>query len=650
VPFTQVTLPAPQPCAPSPALPALDPLFAPALSGAVTLVSAQGDARLSATALVQAAWSTDSSHVATLDQSWVTLWRSSDGAAAEHIACPARLLGHLRLAISADLRWIVAPGIVHTANDYQAVVCVVDRAAHAARVFTGDFSGNLSGGVRQPRLEGDILIGVDRSLDLVTGAITLHAPPPAEPVLDDQALAELASDKPELRPPGMEHVDPEGAEQFAVSHDGRYAAGWTRERIILVSGGTDARATTPEPPAFLAVWDLVTGTRLWRDETRCCRGWRFSPDDRFLESQDTHELLRVTSGEVLSFPGTLLPVAPDGQHVLAYEPSGMTLWSLEPRRPIVVVPRPRTIVARSRDGTVSAALDGNQLVLERPGHCIALGVEVRPYDAIAFSPDGRELYAGLDRSGPPPVDPRKRSELDWPTKRTLAVWRTDTGQVANSLSVVGRAAVFPMPAAGQVGFALDNKLAVFDVRTGQLAKAASSAWVSRPPEFAHHLVLGPRSELAQNADDIVETFYGPVTAFATARHPHGRAPLALAPDERHIAATGRDGAILLWDRDRKPIPVAAPRTGEIEVLAFSPDGHLLATAGEDGMVILTEAASGATLGTIALAGDRATFLWWSSDSARLVIDTARRFRITVAPRPGKLRTELLRTGWLPYDG
>lgn len=615
-PFTQVTLPAPKPCDPSPRLPALDPRFAPALSGAVTLVSAEGDARLSATALVQATWSADSSHVASIDQSWVTLWRISDGAAVEHIACPARQLGHMPIVISADLRWIAAPGIQHTSNEYRSVVCVVDRAAHAARILSGDFS--------IPRFEGDTLIGVDRSIDLVTGATTLHAPAPEEPVPDE----------PVTPPPLMEQIDPEGAQQFAVSHDGRYVAGWTLERIILVSGGASGSAATPEPPAFLAVWDRVTGKRLWRDETRCCRGWRFSSDDQFLEGRETNELLRVTSGEALSFPGTLLPVAPDGQHVLTYEPSGLALWSIEPRRPIVVVPRPRTIVAQSRDGTVSAALDGYQLVIERPGRCLALDVQVRPYDAIAFSPDGRKLYAGLDRSGPPPADPRKQSELDWPTKRTLAVWRTDTGEVTSSVSIVGRAAVFPMPAAGQVAFALDNKLAVFDVRTGQLAKAASSAWVSRPPVFAHHLVLGPRGELAQTADDIVETFYGPVTAFATARHPHGRPPVALAPDERHIAAAGRGGAILLWDRDRKPIPVAASHTGEVEVLAFSPDGHLLATAGEDGMVILTEAASGATLGTIALADDHATFLWWSSNSTRLVIDTARRFRITVAPRPG----------------
>jgi WD40 repeat protein len=325
--------------------------------------------------------------------------------------------------------------------------------------------------------------------------------------------------------------------------------------------------------------------------------------------------------------------------VLVRRDRGLELWSTEPRQPILQVPRPRTIVARSRDGTVSAALDEDRLLIEGPGRCAALGVQVRVFDAIEFSPDGRELHAGLDQSIVLRGDPRTGT-AEWQTRRTVAVWRTDTGDVARSLTVLGDDAehpptvptVFPMPAGGQVAFTVGNKLEVFDVRTGEVANALSSAWVGVPPAFAHHLILGPRSQLEQYAEDVAETFYGPVTASASARHPRGRHPVALAPDERHLAAAARGGAIALWDRDRTPIRVAAHHDGDVDLLAFSPDGRLLATGGPDGRVMLTLTASGATLGTIALAGDRPRLLWWSPDSARLVIDTARRFRITVGPR------------------
>jgi WD40 repeat protein len=536
--------------------------------------------------------------------------------------------------MSADRRWIAASGLQRTGKRNELAVCIIDRAAHAARAFTGSFF--------QMRFEGDLLVGADRAVDLVTGTTTPRIAP-----VDGSSSGEL-TEPPPPPPPRPEGVDPEGAQQFAVSHDGRYVAGWTPESVIEVSGDRGGTAA-PTPPAFLAVWDRVAGKRLWRDNTRCCGSWRFSSDDQFLERTEindlrqSRELLRVTTGEVLSFPGALSPVSPDGRRVLVHGERGLELWSIEPRQPILGVPRPRTIVARSRDGMVSAALDDDHLVIERPGRCIALGVRVRVFDAIELSGDGRELHAGLDRSIDPRDDPRngprKLAGLDRMTRRTLAVWRTDTGEVARSLTVASddtvrprrSLTVFPMPSGGQVAFAHGHKLAVFDVRTGEVAKALSSAWVSVPPRFAHHLGLGPRSSLEQNADEVAATFYGPVTAFASARHPHGRPPVALAPDERHLAAAARGGAVALWDRDRTPIPVAARHDGDVDLLAFSPDGRLLATGGPDGRVILTLAASGATLGTIALAGDRPRFLWWSPDSARLVIDTARRFRITVAP-------------------
>ncbi|HEX3763034.1 MAG TPA: WD40 repeat domain-containing protein [Kofleriaceae bacterium] len=630
---TQITLPAPRPCEPSPALPPLDPRFAPALSGAVALVSAEGDARLSATVLaigdarfpvvglVPTTWSADSSQVAASEQGWVTVWRASDGTVVDHIACPVRIGP---IAMSADGRWIAGAGFQRTGDRSEAFACIIDRAAHVARAVPGNFF--------PMRFEGDTLVGVDRAVDLVSGA-TWPVVTVARGSLDPEVL--------EVSPlPGG--LDPEGASWFAVSHDGRYVAGWTSERLIEVS--SDRSPTTPPPPSFLAVWDRVAGKRLWRDNTRCCGSWRFSPDDQFLERSENsvregRELLRVTTGEALAFPGVLFPVSPDGTRVLVRRDRGIELWSTEPPQPVVVVPRPRTIVARSRDGTVTAALDENRLVIEGPGRCIALGVEVRVFDAIEFSPDGRELYAGLDRSIVVRGDPRA-GDAEWLTRRTLAVWRTETGEVARSFTVTGDDAerppttptVFPMPAGGQVAFALGHELAVFDARTGRVANALASPWVSVPPRFAHHLVLGPRSELEQYAEDVAETFYGPVTAFASARHPRGHPPVVLAPDERHLAAAARGGTIVLWDRDRTPIAVEALHEGDVDLLAFSPDGRLLATGAPDGKVIVTRAASGTTLGTVVLAGDRPRFLWWSPDSARLVIDTALRFRVTVGVR------------------
>jgi DNA-binding beta-propeller fold protein YncE len=573
------------PCAaPIPVSPLDEAEFAPVVGGELVLVRAEGDARLSAEGGIVVAWSEDSATVTFSDRGAVTTWRVSDGKLLDLVRCTDSELGANDVALSPDGNTVTVSGILRDGYDGSRDThtnCIVDRKTKSARL-----------------------------------------------VSDPTAV------EPSSRGGGS-----------SVSRDGRRVVTWDTCTAVALDGSE--RKGSPAPVAgdtnFLQVSEVQSGRVLWRTRNvGCGYTWQFSPDDRFLEKtwgRYSREIVDALTGERVRFPGGLTQISPDGKRVITLTPTGPELWSVGPAARLVGGGRHRTVMARSRDGAVAASVDEqNRLVIEREDGCSPLPLGLGSDEVVAFSPNGSELYV----SG--------RGNVI-----SHSVFRTDTGALSKALYAEGGFASYPMPATGQVAFGVEGGIRVYDAHSGAPVSVARAPR-TRYQQFAEY-ERRPARDHGGDRPDRLSSF---VTATADGRYLVGATSLtypsvtiwdlqdpravvdffvpdritaiAFSPDERFVAAGDAKGALLLWERGGRSVSLSARPTSPPLKLAFSPRGDRLAAAFTDGTVEVIDTSTGRTQGTIALPSQRASFLWWSPDNQRLVIDTTRHLRFELRRR------------------
>jgi WD40 repeat protein/DNA-binding SARP family transcriptional activator len=362
---------------------------------------------------------------------------------------------------------------------------------------------------------------------------------------------------------------------------------------------------------FLIVWDVTSGTRLgpvlhYAHEP----GWS---GNLAFARKGTTLYTSVQSGKTIVWDvtrrrrvrtiplGGRLAVSRDGKTLAIGQQNGSIILADAAtgrrRRVLTAHSAAVTRLAFSRDGDSLASVSDDRTAIlwdvatgktreTLRGHAGSV-------TGVAFSPDGRTLYtSSLDDS-----------VIAWDLTRTRRLARRLTGAAGPVVGVAFSPRDPNLLALAQRG----GPVTLWDV--AKRVRVGDPLDVTGGSANAVAFSSDGRTLAAADADGTVVLFdvatgarvgrplrppYGPIIEEFQSRDING---IAFSRDGRLLATAGNEGSVVVWDLTRR-VPIGRPlRPGgySVTAVAFSPDGRTLASGVDSGAVVLTRVPDGTLL-------------------------------------------------------